>query len=71
MIKLEKSPIFQSISPKEQISELSYKIPSYARDDIKDEDELADLPENKANLWREHYKSWKSDLKKQGAIRSQ
>ena len=40
LIKLEKSPVFQSMSPKEQIFELSCKIPSYARDDVKDKDEI-------------------------------
>lgn len=71
LVKLEKSPVFQSMNPKEQIFELSYKIPSYARDYVKDKDELEETPEEKANLWREHYKNWKTDLKNQGTIRNQ
>ena len=40
MTKLEKSSIYQSMSPQDSIFELTYKIPSYARDDIKDVDEV-------------------------------
>ena len=70
MTKLEKSSIYQSMSPQDSIFELSYKIPSYARDDIKDVDEVQETLIDEPNLWREHYKNWKSELKKQGTIRS-
>ena len=72
MKKLEKSLVFQSMNPNETINdhELSYRIPSYARDYVKDKDELEETPGNEANLWAEHYKQWKTDLKKQGAIRN-
>ena len=41
LVKLEKSAVFQSINPSEDIYDaLSYKIPSYARDHQKDEEEL-------------------------------
>ena len=70
LIKLEKSPVFQSMSPAQPLNELSYKIPSYARDDVKDKDEIQETPGNEANLWREHYKNWKTDLKRQGTIRN-
>ena len=73
MTKLEKSPVFQSMNPNEKINEneLSYKIPSYARDYVKDKDEIEETPGNETNLWTEHYKQWKTDLKKQGMIRNQ
>ena len=35
-----------------------------------DEEELEETS-NRGNLWREHYKAWKTDLKQQGTIRSQ
>lgn len=63
LTKLEKSPVFHSMSPKEEIFELSYKIPSYVRDDIKDKDEIHETPDNEPKLWREHYKTWKANLK--------
>ena len=41
LVKLEKSTVFQSINPSEDIYEaLSYRIPSYARDHKKDVEEL-------------------------------
>ena len=64
MTKLEKSSIYQSMSPQDSIFELTYKIPSYARDDIKDADEVQETLKDEPNLWREHYKNWKSELKK-------
>ena len=72
LTKLEKSPVFHSMSPKEEIFELSYKIPSYARDDVKDKDEIHETPGagDEPKLWREHYKTWKSNLKTSGTLRS-
>jgi len=63
LVKLEKPPHFHSLDPKQELFELSYKIPSYARDNIKDVDEVAETEGNRSNLWREHYTTWKKDLK--------
>ena len=68
LTKLEKPPHFQSLDPKQELFELSYKIPSYARDNAKDAEELAETQGIKGNdkqssLWREHYTTWKTDLK--------
>ena len=78
LVKLEKSAVFQSINPSEDIYEgLSYKIPSYARDHKKDEEELKlqeevkQHPEQELSLWRQHYKNWNTNLKEQGMIRSE
>lgn len=43
--------------------ELSYKIPSYARDYEKDEDEIAMVEGDKGQLWREDYKTWRNSMK--------
>ena len=59
------------MSPTDEIFELSYKIPSYDRDSKKTEEELKETPSNSLQIWREHYNSWKSNLKTQGAIRTQ
>ena len=63
MTKLEESHIFKSMNPNQELFELSHKIPSYARDDNKDEEELKETPCDEPNLWREHYKTWKTNLK--------
>lgn len=72
LVKLERPHFYQSLNPNQEIFELSYKIPSYARDDKKDLDEIAETDKSgvTSNVWREHYNSWKTSLKKQGTIRS-
>lgn len=44
LVKLEKPLHFNTMDPKDEIFELSYKIPSYARDNKKDEEELKETP---------------------------
>ena len=40
LIKLQKPHFYQSLDPKQELFELTYKIPSHARDYTKDETEL-------------------------------
>ena len=71
LTKLEVPNVFKSMKPSQEIFELPHKIPSYQRDDIKDEEELKETPGGiQFNVWREHYKTWKSQLKNQGTISS-
>ena len=69
LIKLEKPQVFQTLDSNQELFELSYKIPSYARDYAKDESEVkTDVEES--TLWCQSYQEWKNNLKQTGAIRT-
>ena len=70
LVKLEEPAFFKTMDPNQSLFELSHRIPSYLRDDIKDAEELKETSGDRANLWREHYKSWRSSLKREGTILS-
>ena len=59
LIKLEKPHYFHTLNPNQELFELSYKIPSYAREEgDKEEEEENDVstPGDEKQAWAEHYK---------------
>ena len=66
LIKLEKPHYFHTLNPNQELFELSYKIPSYAREEgDKEEEEENDVstPGDEKQAWAEHYKQWKTSMK--------